>query len=204
MYLVLGAGGHAKVIIDILKTTGNNEIIAFDDKKKGGKILGVDIVGAIEDAKGYIEENKIIAGIGDNFLREKIVKEIVGNYGIAIHSSAIIGEEVSIGNGTVIMANAVINSGAHIGEHSIVNTGATIDHDCWIGDYVHISPGVHLGGNVRIEKLSWIGLGSNIKNNISIGEKVIVGAGSVVVNNLVEEGVYYGTPARIQTIASNC
>lgn len=196
---ILGAGGHAKVIIDILRKNGENDISVFDDdEKKIGKekILGAEVKGAIDKANQRDEECQMIIGIGNNEIRKKISEKINGNYGVAIHPSAVIGEDVLIGEGTVIMANAVINSGTRIGKHCIINTAATVDHDCFLEDYVHISPGAHLGGTIIVGQLSWVGLGSSLKNNISITENVIIGAGSVVVDNLLQEGTYVGVPAK--------
>ncbi len=199
MISVLGAGGHAKVIVDILKKNGEKNISVFDDdENKIGKesILGILVTGAIKDIDGSNSAEYFIVGIGNNRVRKKIVEKLDGNYGIAIHPTAIIGEDVIIGEGTVVMANAVINSGTRIGKHCIINTGATIDHDCVLDDYVHISPGVHIGGTVKIGQLTWIGLGCSLKNNISIGANVIVGVGGVVINDIIYEGIYAGVPVQ--------
>lgn len=196
---VLGAGGHAKVIIDILKKNGEKNIFIFDDdENKIGQenILGEVVKGTIDDSHKGNKDYHLIIGIGDNKIRKKISERINGCYGLAIHPSAVIGEDVIIGEGTVIMANAVINSGSRIGKHCIINTAATIDHDCIIKDFVHVSPGAHLGGNIIVGESSWIGIGSSLKNNIVIEKDVVVGAGSVVIQDIKQHGVYIGIPAK--------
>lgn len=197
MHLVLGGGGHAKVVIDILTKVYQDEIMIFDDNVENVKTIEkVSIYGAIKECMNFSEHPAIIA-IGNNYKRREIAEKYKLSYFTAIHPSAVIGEDVKIGEGSVIMANVVVNSGAKIGNHCILNTGATIDHDCVLGDYVHVSPGAHLAGNVQIGALSWIGMGTNIINGIKICNDAIVGAGAVVIRDINEKGTYIGVPAKI-------
>ncbi|WP_290772836.1 acetyltransferase [Anaerofustis sp.] len=197
--VVIGGGGHAKVIVDIIKKNGvepNHIDILDDNLKVGSKILGVCVRGKVEDCLKYDMDTKFIIAIGNNSVREKISKKYNLNYASFIHPSAVIGEDVHIGNGSVIMGGAVINSATHIGNHVIINTSSSVDHDSVISDYVHISPGVHMGGAVKVGERSWIGVGSSIKNNININCDVVIGAGSVVIKEITEEGTYVGSPVR--------
>lgn len=191
--ILIGAGGHAKVVVDILRLNGYSNILVFDDNLKG-KFKGLNIVGKLEDLKNYIGYNAIIA-IGNNNVRKEIAENFNLNYVSCVHPSAIIAEDVSIGEGTVIMANAIINSDSVVGKHCIINSGVIIEHDNELNNYVHVSPGAKLGGTVEIGSESWIGIGATVKNNIKITNNVIIGAGATVVKDCLIEGIYIGTPA---------
>lgn len=204
--LVIGGGGHAKVIISILKKIGIYEIVGYTDLKGRGKILGVAYLGndnRLEEL--YSKENikNAVIGIGQirNVESRKKIAEDVRKIGFEFPSiispDSIINEDVSIGRGTVIMDSAVINSGTKIGTFSIVNTKASIDHDCEISDFVHIAPGVTLSGGVKVGNGSLIGAGVTIIQYKSIGENCIIGAGSLVVKDCLEKGKYLGIPAKL-------
>ena len=158
--ILMGASGHAKVVIDILHEMScregieyNIELLDDDASLQGTKIMGHKVVGKISDCVNY-PKSRFLISIGNNKIRETLAKRYQLDYMTAIHPSAIIGTDVAVGEGTVIMAGAVINCGTKIGTHCIVNTGATLDHDNKISDFVHISPGVHLAGAVSVgEKL---------------------------------------------------
>lgn len=198
--LIIGAGGHGKVVADIaLKMNQWEEISFLDDNVTLEWILGYKVLDTTSNWKTYIDSHDLFVAIGSNSLRMKFIKQIEqeqGNLAILIHPSAIIGSMIDIKHGTVIMAGVVINCSTRIGKGCIINTGATIDHDCIIGDYVHVSPGVNLAGNVCIGECSWLGIGSSVINNIEITKDCLVGAGAVVVHSLKESGTHVGIPAR--------
>lgn len=202
MYILIGAGGHSKVVLDILMKE-NKKVLGFIDDNRTGIFEGFPILGQLKDVQEIMEKKqnaKIIVCIGDNLIREKIVKSLEGynvKFGQAVHPSAQIATKALIGNGTVIMANAVINHSANIGSHVIINTGATVDHDCLIEDYVHISPGVHLAGNVLVKKNTHVGIGSNVIQNITIGAYSQVGAGAAVIDNIMDYSLAVGVPAKV-------
>lgn len=199
--VIIGAGGHAKVIADIIEKSGD-EIVGFlDDNKEIGTtiIKEYKVIGDLNNrfAMAVTKENlEFIIAIGDNKKREEISHSPNLKFYTAIHPSAQIGLDVEIQEGTVIMANACINSSAKIGKHCIINTGAIIEHDNIIEDFVHISPNVALGGTVKIGKSTHVGIGSTIKNNITICENCKIGAGAVVVKDIEKEGTYIGVPAK--------
>lgn len=199
--VIIGAGGHAKVIADIIKKSGD-EIIGFldDNKKKGTNIIKeYKVLGDFNNRFPLAIANsdyEFIIAIGDNKKREEISHSPNLKFYTAIHPSAQMGLDVEIQEGTVIMANACINSSAKIGKHCIINTGAIIEHDNIIEDFVHISPNVALGGTVKIGKSTHVGIGSTIKNNITICENCKIGAGAVVVKDIEKEGTYIGVPAK--------
>lgn len=199
--VIIGAGGHAKVIADIIEKSGDKIYGFLDDNlKKDDIILGkYRVIGDLNNRFTLSvthPELEFIIAIGDNKKRENIVEKVDLKYYTAIHPSAQIGINVKIEEGTVVMANACINSDTKVGKHCIINTGSIIEHDNFIKDYVHLSPNVTLGGTVAIGEKTHIGIGATVINNISVCEDCIIGAGAVVVKNIIEEGTYVGVPAR--------
>lgn len=200
--IIIGAGGHAKVIADII-LKNNDELIGFLDDNIGiGKkvIEKYNVIGKLDDCiQLYNSDNsiKFIIGIGDNKIREKISKKYNLPYYTAMHPTSTIGLGVKIKEGTAIMANTTINVNASIGKHCIINTGAIIEHDNEIEDFVHVSPNAAIAGTVKIGKRTHVGIGACIKNNISVCEDAIIGAGAVVVNNIEVKGTYMGIPAKL-------
>lgn len=187
--VILGAGGHAHVVADIVSAEGNN-VVAFLDDDLSQK----DSSGPIGDYKKYSDCEFIIA-IGDASVRQRLSKLNV-QWHIAVHPSAVVSPSVILQDGTVVMPRAVINARTSVGKHCIVNTGSIVEHDNILEDFVHISVGAKLGGTVRIGKNTMIGIGSIVKNNIKICDDVIIGAGATVVDDINEKGTYVGTPAK--------
>lgn len=198
--LIIGAGGHGKVIAEIaIKLKKWTNIAFLDDNENIKKSLGLNVVGKVADVLKYVKSCDIFVAIGNNSIREKLQEnlEMEGAYlPVLVHPNAVIGESVEIGSGTVVMAGAIINCCTKIGKGCIINTGSTIDHDNIIENYVHISPGVHTAGTVRIGKGTWLGICSTVCNNINITSDSIIGAGAVVVKDIIEAGTYVGVPAR--------
>lgn len=199
--VIIGAGGHSKVIADIIEKSNDILVGFLDDNLEKGKniIINYSVLGKIEDClkiKEQDNEIEFIIGIGSNNIRKKIANNYKLNYYTAIHPSAQIGLDVMIEEGTAVMANACINSGAKVGKHSIINTGAIIEHDNIIQDYVHISPNSALAGTVKIGENTHVGIGAIVKNNVTICSNCIIGAGAVVVKNVEDQGTYIGVPAQ--------
>lgn len=198
--LIIGAGGHGKVVADIALKMNRWQGIAFlDDDESIKSSMGIEVIGKLSDAFTYIDNYDIFVGVGDNIIREKIQKKLEAAdviIPVLVHPDAVVGGQVELGHGTVVMAGVVINCCTKIGKGSIINTGTKIDHDNVIEDYVHISPGVHIAGTVKIGKGSWIGIGSVVINNVNITSGCKIGAGTVVVENITEPGTYVGVPAR--------
>lgn len=199
--VIIGAGGHAKVIADIIKKSGDIIYGFLDDNKAIGEkvIEEYKILGKIDECMHFQEMNKqlyFVIAIGNNYIRKSIYEEYRLNYYTAIHPTAVIGMQVNIEQGTVVMANACINSNATIGKNCIINTGAIVEHDNIIEDYVHISPNDTLCGTVKVGAFTHIGAGTVIKNNISITSDCIIGAGATVVKDIEEKGTYVGIPAK--------
>ncbi|MEG1547529.1 MAG: acetyltransferase [Clostridia bacterium] len=194
--IILGAGGHGKVIMDIIKKNGDAVVGFLDDNPQDGFLCGLPVLGPICAIENYREQATFVLAVGSNETRKLLAETFAARWYTAIHPSAQISEDVKIGAGTVVMANAVINASSIIGKHCIINTGAIVEHDNTIGDYVHLSPQAVLCGTVQVGALSHIGAGAVVINNITIGERVTLGAGAVVVRNICEPGTYVGVPAR--------
>ncbi len=194
--VIIGAGGHGKVIADIALKNGYKDI-CFADDSAVGDCMGFSIVGTSKNI-GMFNDGKtdFVVAVGNNKIRKEITRLHNVNWVSLIHPSAQIGTNVKIGKGTVVMAGAVINSCATVGNHCIINTCAVVEHDNVIADYVHISPKAALGGTVSVGECTHVGIGAVVKNNIDICENCIIGAGAAVVNNLKESAVYIGVPAR--------
>lgn len=196
--VVIGAGGHGKVVADIIKKSGDVMAGFLDDNTQLPEFYaGFKILGTVEAYKTYRTSTFVVA-IGNSDLRKKIVNQLKNvKWYTAIHPSAVISDiDVSIAEGTVIMANAVINAGTKIGRHCIINSGAIVEHDNQIEDFVHISVGAKLAGNVHVGEGTWIGIGASISNNLFICSDCMLGAGSVAIKNINEAGTYVGVPVR--------
>ena len=201
--VLIGAGGHARVVIDILlqriQLGDNLEIIGIlDDSYKNNEkklLFGIPIIEKVDKVQDLKNCEYIIA-IGSNKIRRIISEKYNLTYYTAIHPKAIISYEVKIEEGTVVMAGAIINTHTKIGKHCIINTGSIIEHDCRIEEFAHISPNVAIAGGVKIGEETWIGIGSNIIQGIEIGEKTMIGAGSIVVKNIGSNVKAYGNPCR--------
>lgn len=197
--IVIGAGGHAKVVISSAIAAGFSIERVLDDarEKWGTEILGCKITGPLSQIDEIGSWGAVVA-IGDNYTRKKIVNRYVHlEWKTVIHPGAHIHPSAHVGAGTVVFAGTVIQPDAFIGKHCIVNTGATVDHDCHLGDYVHVSPGVHLAGGVYLAEGSFLGIGSSVITGIEVGGWSTVGAGGVVIKDLPPYVVAIGTPARV-------
>jgi len=187
-----GAGGHAKVIIDILES--NDTIVSeiYDDNSEI-KIFENILV---------VQKNvcsPLIISIGNNVVRKTITENLSEiSYSPAVCAkSATVSDKSEIDVGTVVMQGVVIQHSAKIGKHCIVNTSASIDHDCKIGDFVHIAPRATLCGNVEVGEGTLIGAGTVIIPNIKIGKWAVIGAGAVVIKDIPDYAVVVGNPAKI-------
>ena len=192
---IIGASGHGKVVADIARKNGYNEIIFLDDNDNIYECGGYPVTGKSTEA-GIIDVDVII-GIGNASVRKRMQESLPDEKMVTlIHPNAVVAEDVVIGVGTVVMAGAVINPGARIGRGCIINTCSSVDHDCNVGDYVHIAVGSHLCGNVSVGNGTWIGAGATVSNNVSICPNCMIGAGAVIVKNIDLAGTYIGVPAK--------
>lgn len=203
--IILGAGGHAKVLIDALIASSAviNGIVDPNPALSGTSILGVPVLGGDDVVAGFDPSHiRLVNGVGSIGLplkRQQVFDKFKAmGYGFATvaHPSAIVSSDVIIGEGAQIMAGAVIQPGCQIGSNSIINTRASVDHDCIIGDNVHISPGVTLSGGVVVGAGSHIGTGATLIQGISVGSGSMVAAGAVVTKSFTDGAILRGVPAR--------
>lgn len=202
--IIMGAGGHAKVIADIIEKSSDILLGFLDDTKPKDEVIIKEkqykVIGKIDECVDMQSENndiEFIIGIGSNIIRKNISQKYHNlKYYTAVHPSSQIALDVEIGEGTVLMANSCINTSAKIGKHCIINTGAIVEHDNEISNFVHISPKATLCGTVKIGELTHIGAGSTIKNNTNICNNCVIGAGAVVVKDIKKSATYIGVPAK--------
>lgn len=200
---IYGAGGHARVVLEILKTRDESCLGFVDDseEKHGELIHGFPVYWSQHFFnQETLQESQWIVGVGDNQIRRKLVHFLEKRgirFATAIHPSAQISDSAVIAEGSVVTANAVINADTRIGRHVIINTGSTIDHDCKIDDFCHVAPGCSLCGNVHLEQSVFLGVGSCAVPSTRVGEYSVCGAGSVIVCSLPSHSVAYGCPAKV-------
>ncbi len=204
----LGAGGHAKVVIEILQLIGSYELAGLLDPKRelwGTEVLGVPVLGD-DSLLPHLYERGLrhafigLGSAGDTRPRRRLYEE-THRQGFqvvsAIHPQAIISPSAQVGPGPTIMAGAIINAAARLGENVLVNTGAIVEHDCVIGAHVHIATGARLASTVHVDEGAHIGAGAVVRQGIHIGRHSIVGAGAVVVADVPDGVVVAGVPARV-------
>lgn len=200
--IIIGAGGHGRVVADCAEQLNHYEHIyflddCFDERKNNAHW---QIMGQVNCWQAYLSSADFIVAFGNNVLRLstlKLLKQADANVIHLIHPAAIVSQYSHIGEGTVVFAGAVINVGSDIGQGCIINTQASIDHDCVLADGVHISPNVALAGGVSVGINAWLGIGSTVIQGINISNNCQTGAGTVVIRHLEEAGLYVGNPARL-------
>ena len=203
--VVVGGGGHAKVVISILQKLECYRILGYTDIKDRGDLLGVPFLGP--DHKLAAPEvgpkmlNAVLAigqvRLGDS--RYELWKRLHSpflSFPKIVSPEAIVNEGVLCGEGAVVMDGAVINTGTTIGSGAILNTNSTVEHDVLVGDWVHVAPGATISGGVTVGRCSMIGAGATVIEGIKIAAGCMVGAGATVVHDLTEPGVYVGCPTR--------
>jgi UDP-perosamine 4-acetyltransferase len=203
--IVLGAGGHAKVLIDALQacSTPIRGILDNDPAKQGGVILGIPVLGTDAKLKEWApNEVVLVNGLGstESLLPRAALHERLRAQGHAflsvIHPSAVVSPHARLGEGVQIMAGAVVQAGTRLGDGCIVNTGALVDHDCALGGYVHVAPGAVLSGGVTVGSNTHIGTGAAVIQGIRVGSRCLVAAGAVVVHDVPDGSRVAGIPAR--------
>jgi sugar O-acyltransferase (sialic acid O-acetyltransferase NeuD family) len=199
--LLLGAGGHGRVVADIANAAGWSDVAFLDDRwPLLQQNLAWPVIGVFETfaGSGYRHQAALVT-IGDNPSRLRLLRwlqDMDAQIPVLTHPSAVVSRHATLDAGSVVMPNAVVNAGAVLGEGVIVNTGATVDHDCRLADGVHVSPGAHLAGGVVVGEASWIGIGAVIRENVRIGAGVMIGAGAAVISHIPDQQIAAGVPAR--------
>ena len=200
--VLLGGGGHSKVVIDNLQLSGREIVGILDDDPKGAgrEILGCQVIGPVKRlAEMRKEADFAVIAITDPGTRKQLAEkcrdagfEMIG----FMHPTAVISASATISPTAQICAGAIINPLARIEDNAIINTLALVEHDCLVGPYCHIAPSVSLMGNVRVGSLTMIGASTVVIPNLNVGNGVVVGAGTVVAKDLEDNSKYLGVPAR--------
>jgi UDP-perosamine 4-acetyltransferase len=203
--IILGAGGHAKVLIDALRLQ-SVELLGVTDaaaEKIGQMLLGVPVIGGDAEVNQYSAEKiRLVNGVGSvrvNTLRRQLFEQFKNEgyqFASVIHPSVIIACDVELSEGVQIMAGAVLQAGCRIGKNVVINTRATVDHDCQIGDHVHIASGATLSGGVEIGANSHVGAGATVIQCIRVGCNSIVAAGATVIRDVPDNVTVAGVPAK--------
>jgi sugar O-acyltransferase (sialic acid O-acetyltransferase NeuD family) len=199
--LILGAGGHGRVVADVAQAAGWQQVDFLDDRYPTRAQNGAwPIIGALRDlgrlGAGY---DGCFAAVGDARFRLELLEQAASlnlRVPVLVHPAAVVSGHAEIGAGTVIMAGAVVNAFTSIGVGCIVNTHASVDHDCQLGPAVHICPGAHLAGDVHIGARTWFGLGAVAIQGLRIGSEVTVGAGAACISDVRDSVTVVGVPAR--------
>jgi sugar O-acyltransferase (sialic acid O-acetyltransferase NeuD family) len=205
--VLIGAGGHARVVIDAARSSGAFDVVAVVDARlelKATRFEGVEIVGdeASLDPLRTAGVGAALLGVGSvdvGDVRCALYTRIAAmgfEFPVVVHRAATVAPSATIGPASVVFAGAIVNPGARIGTNVIVNTAAIVEHDVTIEDHAHVSPGAHLAGGVTIGPRSHIGIGSTILQGVRIGEAVVVGAGAVVLHDVADGMRVAGVPAR--------
>lgn len=198
---LIGAGGHCKVVIDIINELNNYNIVGIFDDKKVGIFCGFKILGNIYEINTHninILIDVYVITIGNDEIRKQLYEQYTHlSWCTLIHPKSVISKNVVIGIGSVICASAVIQTEVQIGKHCIINTNCNIDHESFIGDFCSICPGSTICGQTNIGNVTFIGANSTIINCINIGSYCIIGAGSVVIKDVNDNCKVVGNPAKI-------
>ena len=200
--IVLGGGGHGRVVADTARRSGHWEQILFLDDAPDRTRAESDfaVLGTCNDLAQVLRpDDECIVAIGDNAQRRALLDQLDAQsapLAIVIDPSASVSADARLGPGTVVLPQGAVNIGAELGRGCIVNTGATVDHDCRLGECVHVAPGAHLGGDVTIGDLGWIGIGASVRHGMRIGARAMVGAGAAVVSDVSIGATVVGVPAR--------
>jgi UDP-perosamine 4-acetyltransferase len=199
--LLIGAGGHARVCVEVLREADLDVVGALDRDGAGDDVLGVPVVGRDADLASRAADlgvDRVCVAIGDNAAR-RTWSERAGAAGLslltAVAASAVVSPTARLGPGAQILPGAVVNAVARIGRGVIVNTNASVDHDVVVGDFAHVAPGAVIGGDVRIGASVLVGLGARVAPGLRIGDGAIVGAGAVVVRDVPPGVTVVGVPA---------
>lgn len=203
--IIVGGGGHAKVVIGTLKKLKMYQLLGYTDLKDKGTVLGVSYLGSdLELADLATKHRRLTAAlgvgqIGLGRLRSELwtrLQPLSLQFSPIVSPDAIVNEDVSVDDGAVIMDGAVVNYGTTLGLGAIVSTNSTVEHDAVIGSWSHIAPGATICGDVRVGDYSMVGAGATVIEGRKIAPCCIVGAGATVIKDLTEPGVYVGNPAR--------
>lgn len=201
--LIIGAGGHARVLIEALTKSGTTILGCVAKEVPSRLSPSISFLGDDETLLRHAPSSVVlINGIGsttrpdlrrDVFLR---FKQKGYHFGTVVHPAALLPSDIVLGEGAQVMAGAILQPGCHVGDNAIVNTGAVVDHDCRIGAHVHVAPGAVLSGDVTVGEGAHVGTGARVIQGVEIGAGALVGAGAAVLRDVPLGARVAGVPAR--------
>jgi acetyltransferase EpsM len=204
--VIIGAGGHARVVADIVRLLGQHAIAGYLDdahpERHGQEFEGARILGGLEQLgrAAALGVHAVFVAIGECEARLRFAEAAVAaglTLPILVHPRSVVASSASLGAGSVLAAGAIVNPGATIGANVIVNTAASVDHDCRIEDGVHLACGVRLAGHVHVGRATWVGIGAIVKEGVRIGAGSMVGAGALVLRDVPDGVLVHGSPATV-------
>ncbi|EGB15116.1 sugar O-acyltransferase, sialic acid O-acetyltransferase NeuD family [Pseudodesulfovibrio mercurii] len=202
--VIIGGGGHARVVADILLAVEGMEPVGFVTAERAPGTpgpFGLPVLGG-DDAVDDIPHDGLVVAVGDNGIRRRLFEHFAARgetFVNAVHPTAILAPDVVLGRGCMVCPGAIVNTGSVIGDDVILNTGSVTDHDCRIGDHAHVAPGAKLAGAVRIGAGVLVGLGAAVLPGVSLGDGAVAGAGAVVLGDVPAGSTVVGVPARPKT-----
>ena len=205
-WVVLGGGGHAKVVIDTL-LAGQHQVVGFTSPEtEVDLILGVERVGGDDALSRYAAGEIVLANglgsVGSSDRRRELFLRFSGqdySFPPIVHPSAVVASSVSLGSGVQVLAGAVVQPGCRICENVILNTRSSLDHDCTVGAHAHVAPGATLSGGIRVGEGAHIGTGASVIQGVTVGERSVVGAGAAVIRDVPAGRTVVGVPADERT-----
>ena len=203
--LIVGGGGHAASIIDMLQGSGR-QLLGYTDLVNCGDILGVPYLGDDHVIERDFSNASLIIGLTythsakDLSVRFRLIERYRHQFSFPVVASkySILADDAIIGVGSVVMHRAVIGPRVSIGAFALINTAVVIEHDCRVGDHAIIASGANLGGGVVLGDRSFVGLGAVVVDGVEIGDDCIVGAGAVVVSSVPDGMIALGVPAKLK------
>jgi sugar O-acyltransferase (sialic acid O-acetyltransferase NeuD family) len=210
--VVVGAGGHARSLIEALRSGGGElEPVACtdpDQSRHGTTLDGVLVIGDDRELPRLLADGVRGACVGvggtrDNGPREQLYDELRARgfqLPAVVHSSAVVAVSASLGGGAQVLAGAIVGAGAVVGENVIVNSGAIVEHDCWIDDHVHLATGCALGGGVSVRRAAHVGIAACVLQGLTVGERAVIGGGAVVIDDVPAGHLAVGCPASARPI----
>jgi sugar O-acyltransferase (sialic acid O-acetyltransferase NeuD family) len=193
---IFGAGGHARVVWDILTSTGHEVVGFVVDGDTAGRLLDLPIVNHFAALPPF---EAVVVAVGDNRGRKAVferVRQAGHRLANAIHPSAVLSRHIRLGENVVIAAGVIVNIQAQIGDNVILNTGASVDHDGAIGDHAHLAPGTCLAGTVTVGEGAFLGTGVRAIPGVRVGAWATCGAGAVLIRDVEAGHTVVGVPAR--------
>jgi len=199
--VVIGAGGHAKVVVELARSCGFDVVGCLDADDTPRLLVGAPVIGKDEIASSLLSDGVRFSalGIGNNRVRERLGGELEAlgfTLPALISPDAVMSPSAQVERGVIVMPGAVLNAECRIGPFGIVNTSASVDHDCRLGIAVHVAPGSRLAGSVVVGDRAMIGVGSAVAPGVSIGSDAILGAGATAIHDIPSNTIAVGTPAR--------